>query len=520
LLAIPAAAQTLTQAAPNTTDQQGQNVPIEGAPGGPQVFGPQYYSQPTPAAAAAAPERTPAFVVTPTASIQGTFTDNVRLVNTGAQSDWITTPSGGLNVAGKTERAEIAGSYSVSGDIYAEHSDLNGYRQNLLTVDRFEPVKNAFSVELRGSVDQQEIAQTGPQSATLRSGLTNQTQVANASITPSYVERWGTWGVSTLSYTLNEVAYFNGGNNTTANNLNDSTQQTILASLASGDRFTRLTWSLAFSDDISRGTETHLDQQTAEADGEYRIDSTLRVPATVGYDNFSENQSGFSSTELSGVFWNTGIHLVPGPRTDLVLRYGRRYDKPYESGSLTYKILPNVQFKAVYNISVQTQQQTLASALAGVTTDANGNLVNPITGVGATPNQTNDNLVNSVYRARTFQFGVSGSHGLNSFALDGQLETRDFGVLQGSDRSETINGLIGRTVGPLTTVNLNVAASHSTSVATVLNQGSTFDLLTGVDFGYKLSDRTNFSFDVTRRHETGATKSDEDAFVARLSHKF
>ena len=519
LISVSAEAQTppdLTtlQTQPNAGDEQGVNVPIQRAAEAIQQGGNGVPAE-TPAE-----ERKPAFVFDATASIQGTYTDNAFLVTNGAKSDWITTPSGGLNVTGKTERTEIAANYDISGDLYAKNSQLDGYRQDLLTVDHFDLLKNIFSIDLRAAVGQEQIAQTGVQAATTRTGIANQTQVANATITPTYTDKWGNWAVSSLSYSLNEVAYFDAGNNATANNLNDSTQQTLDARLASGVVFTQLTWDLDLSDNISRGTETRLDQQTAEADAEYRINSTFRVPVTVGYDNFSENQSGFSSTELSGVFWNTGIHLVPGPRTDLTLRYGRRYDKPYESGSLTYKILPNVQFTAKYDMAVQTQQQTLAGALQGISVDGNGNIVSPIGGQPAAPNQTQNNLVNAVFRSRTLTFGVGGAHGENFFALDGQMESRDFGGTQGGDRSENITGTVGRTLGPLASVSLTLQAAHDVDTETILNLGTTNNVSAAVNFGYKLSEKTNFSLDVTRRQQTGTTKTDEDAVVVQLSHKF
>jgi len=471
---------------------------------------------------AAAGDRKPAFTFTPNAGLQGTFTDNARLVSKGEQSDWISTVTGGLDVSGQTERTQLAGTYSVSGDFYARNSNLDGYRQNLVTLDRFEPVKGKFLIDLRAAIDQDQIALTGPQAATTRSGLTNQTQVANASITPSYVEKLGNWSVSTLSYSLNRVSYFDAANSSTASNLNDSTQQRLAATLVSGSLFSLLNWDLDLSDDISRGTDTHLDQRTAEADAEYRINSTFRLPVSVGYDSFSENQLGLSSSSLSGPFWDSGIHLVPGPRTDLVLRYGHRYGEPYESGSLAYKILPNVQFTAVYDITVQTQQQTLANALQGATVDASGSIVNPISGLATNPNQVSTNLVNSVFRSRTFQFGVSGTHGQNFFSLAGNSVARSFGGIQGDDRSEGANATVGRNLGPLTALSLNVQADHTvtTNSATASDLGSSFSLLTGVNLAYKLSEQTNLSFDATRRHQTGTSAADEDAFVVRIGHKF
>jgi hypothetical protein len=35
-----------------------------------------------------------------------------------------------------------------------------------------------------------------------------------------------------------------------------------------------------------------------------------------------------------------------------------------------------------------------------------------------------------------------------------------------------------------------------------------------------LSEQTNLSFDATRRHQTGTSAADEDAFVVRIGHKF
>ncbi len=515
---LPAAAQDF----PGDQDQQGQNIPIQGAPPAAPAAVLNAGNNGAAAAAAAGPdaERRPAFQITPSASIQGTYTDNVFLTSTNRQSDWLTTPTGSLDITGKTERTQVAAEYSVSGDFYAANSQLNGYRQNLLTVNTFEAVKNTLSVDLRASIDQDNIAQTGPQAATLRSGLANQTQVANATITPSYTAKLGNWGVANLSYSLNEVAYFNGGNNTTDNNLGNSTQQNLVAQLGSGAIFTQLTWDVNISDSISRGSDTHLDQQTAEVDAEYRINSTFRVPVTVGYDNFTEDDSGFASSDISGLFWNTGIHFVPGPRTDLVLRYGRRYDKPYESGKLTYKIFDNLTFTASYDIEVQTQQQGLANGLQGIGVDGNGNIVNPITNLPGTPNQIANNLVNAVYRSRSFQFGVGGVHGLNFFNVTGQITSRDFGTTQGGDRTSNINATLGRNIGPLTSLSLLLTADHTTDADTVIDQGKTTGITTGLDFNYKLSDKTSFGVDLTRRHQIGTFKSDEDALVVQLSHKF
>jgi uncharacterized protein (PEP-CTERM system associated) len=512
LLCHRAEAQTASYGA----DQQGANVPIQGAAdaalqAGAADIGQDGTTQGT--------EQRPGFVFSPSGTLQGTFTDNVLLVPSHAQSDWLNTVTGTLDVTGKLERTQVALDYSVSGDFYTENSRLDGYRQNLLTIDRFEPVKGVFLIDLRAAVDQEQIAQTGPQAATLRSGLVNQTQVANASITPSYVEHWGNWAVSTLSYSLNEVMYFDGGNNSTSNNLNNSTQQDITAQLANGSAFTRTTWGLTVSDDISRGGGSDLDQQTAEADAEYRINTTFRVPVTVGYDNFAQTGSGLSSSNISGLFWNTGIHLVPGPRTDLTLRYGRRYDKPYESGSLTYHILANMDLTASYDEAVQTQQQGLASNLQGLSINPNGSIVNPV-GLPGSPNQTQNDLINGIYRSRTFQFGVSGTHGLNFFSLSGQAETRSFGTAQGSDRTESVSGSIGRTLSPRASINLSVGTGHTVDTGTVLDQGSSSDLTTSVDYSYKLNDKTDAGINVARRHQTGTFKTDEDAIVLRLSHKF
>lgn len=480
----------------------------------------------------AAPDRKPAFIVTPSVSLEETFTDNARLLKTGGQSDWISTVSGGVDVSGKTERTQIAGSYTVSGDFYAKDSGLDGYRQDLLTVDRIEPVQPNFSIDLRAAVDQEQIAQTGAQSATVRSGISNQTQVANVSVTPAYVEHWGQWGISTLSYTFNRVAYFdtstsNSSGSTGSTGLNDSTQQRLAATLASGSAFSRLTWNLALSDDISRSSSFHFDEQAAEADAEYRIISAVRVPVTVGYDNFSlddltTGSTGLSASSLSGLFWNTGLHLVPGPRTDLTLRYGHRYGKPYESGALTYRIFSDLRFTAGYDVTTETQQETLAKSLQGVTVDSSGNIVNSLTGLTANPNQLSASLVNSVYRARTFFFGVGGTHGLNFFSLTGRSTLRFYGGAQADDRSEVVDLTLGRNLSPVTTASFTVeagrAVTSATSTATTASSSANF--LSSLDVTRRLSNNTTLGFEVARRQQTGSGGADEDVVVVRISHKF
>jgi hypothetical protein len=229
-----------------------------------------------------------------------------------------------------------------------------------------------------------------------------------------------------------------------------------------------------------------------------------------------------SANTPSGAFWTTGVHLVPGPRTDLTLRYGQRYGEPYENGALTYRIFSNMRLTAGYDIALQTEQENFANALRAVTVDGDGNIVNGVTGLAANPNQLGTGLVNAVYRSRTLKFGVGGTHGLDFFALTGQSTLRFYGGAQPDDRSAVINLTLGRALDPVTTASATVVAgdTKTNAASATAVSASSANFLTSLDVSHRLSETTTLSVEVTRRQQNGAGGADEDVAIIRFNHKF
>jgi len=363
--------------------------------------------------------------VTPGLTVEETYTDNVRGVATGAEGDFITSATASVDARSNGARVQFSTNASLAYDDYLETDLADGWRVDLLGAATAEVVEDNFFVDLRAAVSQEALSRTVTQDLTVfdrQQAITDQTRVVSYAITPRYVNRFGTFADLDVSYTFAQVRFDESdvGDAGEAGRPEGTTQQTARATLVSGDRFTRLPWVATVEDDRSDTT----DRTTVEASGEYVWNRHLGLLFGAGRDWIDGD--GLSQ-DLDGVFWNLGVRLTPGPRTNLRASYGRRYGGETFDASLQYRVTESLTFTATYDVALQTVQETFTDALQDVVIDEEGNLVGDTTGLPADPNDRPfDATTETTSVNRTLTLGFGGTIGQNSYTLSGTWTERDF----------------------------------------------------------------------------------------------
>lgn len=130
----------------------------------------------------AGPRRTVSVV--PRVSITETLTDNVRLTNTGQQSEQITQISPGIRISGEGSRLKGYFDYSVSEILYAQNSSPSRSQNALNTFGTLEVVQNWAFLDFNGSISQQAISAFGTQSSDNASINANRAEVSSYRLSP------------------------------------------------------------------------------------------------------------------------------------------------------------------------------------------------------------------------------------------------------------------------------------------------------------------------------------------------
>ncbi|AEO49655.1 hypothetical protein F11_15965 [Rhodospirillum rubrum F11] len=482
--------------------------------------------------------------ITPSLSLEEAYTDNVYMTESGKEGDLISTGTAAIDLRSLSRRLKASSNYSISQDLYLDHSELNGYQQSFLGVNQATVVEEHFFVDARGALSQQQTSGVGDQTATNRTNPGGgQTQVLNVSLRPYYVQHWDDLVVSTLSYRLNTVQYLSPSSGDSGETPEGSVQHQTSIEVGNGTFFDRTLWAARVEDDRSVGGSKETTSQTYEGRGEYRLTRMVGLLATVGYDSFSDGGDSEDSEETtalygrsnsdqySGAFWNAGVHLTPGPRTDLSVRYGQRYNEPWWSGDLTYRLSEALTFRASYGVDVQNQQQNLASRLDAVRFD--GDTLDLVDGAGnpADPNRTDSTLVDAVSRTETLRVGLNGVLDRNSFEVQGSYIQRDYGSssLRPKDNTLQVSGSYRRTLSPLTGAGVRVSYSTrdgefsgttSSSSSASSASASKNTLMMSVNMDHKLSDTLRGRVEVSRLERSGGSEVTENAVSLFLKASF
>ncbi|MDH5749565.1 MAG: TIGR03016 family PEP-CTERM system-associated outer membrane protein [Rhodospirillales bacterium] len=452
--------------------------------------------------------------ISPVLTVEESFTDNATSASSGKSADLISTAEAAIGINGRGARANLSFNYGLSYDKYLDHSELDGYRQNLLGQGKVELLEDLFFVDARASISQQNISRSGAITAGERTVSGNQTEVMNYSISPSLQYGFDGWNNSSLTYRFNETRFLKSDVGAAVSRPEASRTHELIARTGSGRRFTRFLWSLTGNTAFTySGKELRSKRNTMTATGEYVFNSYISALGSIGHEKFSDN--AIDEEANSGFFWSGGVRLKPGPRSALHLEYGKRYDSNNITGDFSYAISPRTHLNAAYSVDIQTQQQFLNDNLNNLITDKDGNLIDPVTGLPVDPNFQDGDLVDTTFKTERFTLGLSGTRGRNSFSMSLNHISREFGTGATSDKTLSVGGNFSRRLTPH--ANLSLAANYSTALESRTG-GSKDDTLSGnASFGYEFS--TSLHGDITYRHLSRDSDGGDDLSENQISFR-
>jgi uncharacterized protein (PEP-CTERM system associated) len=457
--------------------------------------------------------------IEPRVSIEERFTDNATSVSDNQESDFITTGSGGIGIEGKGARASVNLNYNLSFDAYANNDQLNGYRHNLLGSGEVEAWEDHLFLDARAAINQQPLSQGGVLTADNRTASGNQTLVTNLGAGATLRQGAGGWADGALSTRVNQTTFSDPDVGGSGTNPGDSTSYQLSAAVDSGYRFTRFQWGLLARTTYESGNGDFRSRQNEySARTEYVVNRYFSLLGKLGYDKIKDPSVDQSAN--SGLFWSGGVRVKPGPRTDMSLQYGRRYDGNDITGDLSYEFSPRTRLTASYSVNLETQQQALQRSLNEFTVDpVTGQLIDPRTGLPADPNNLGVDLVDTTARTETFSLGLSGTRGRNDFSLTGRHTQREFGTNGGGDNSYNVSGSFGRRL----TLKADARITASYSVNDTQGQSAEDQTFRGTaaynyDFGDGLTGALRYNY-LKREGDSGDDLT-ENLVSVRISKSF
>lgn len=427
------------------------------------------------------------FRVTPIVGISESYTDNVRSVSEGAESDLITQTEVGANLTADGNRLNLNLNVGAVHDYYLETDGLSGVRPNALGSGDIELWKDHFFVNSGVSLSETSTQIDGAQSARDRSLPTNRTQVLLYDVSPRLTGHVGRMLEATLQYTHSESIFSDPAAGVSAalpitatpltpnqlgNQNKDQKSDDISLSLDTGKFFSRISSQLNLEKSTTKSS-SRAKQTDDRIDlvNEYQLNRQIALIARMGYEDTSSIGGGATNSSLSnkGATGALGVHLKPGPRMDFRTEYGRKYGEPNLSANLTYKISSFYTLNASFDQSVTNQNETRRDQLNRLIAGPDGRLIDPFTGSDRDPAFSNFDLNDGAFRQDLFQMGLSGAFGRNTINFGADLTSRDLGRSNSKREEIDVSLNLSRRLQPRLSGNIGVNFSDTLSS----NQGTT-----------------------------------------------
>jgi uncharacterized protein (PEP-CTERM system associated) len=456
------------------------------------------------AAVAAAPGVRADVKISPRIVVEQAYTDNVRGAPRGEEEgDFFTTVAPGVNVRSIGGRFEGALDYTLTAEEYFDTDELGGFSNNLLATSRAELWEERLFFDAGASLQRVAANRRGAISATGRDVGQNQTEVLNLRGGPTLRLDFSGQAISTTTYNysqtildpIEEAASADATNfGTRPLNIGDTTTHTFSQRVESGRDFTRLRWNLtAVHDETERDDDAgtgvlgsrggSFRQRSLIGGAEYAIDRTFTVLGSAGYEDIDDES--ITREDVSGPVYSIGGR-ISGSRSSIRLEVGQRFGDTSYSADAQYKFSPFLTFNSFYSEAVTTQSRLGQSALDSIIVDANGDFIDPRTGLPFQPNDPAFDLTDedNAFKTRTFGNGLVGTRGRNTYALSAfRTERESLNV----DRTEIVTGgtaRIGRKLWPK--LSGNVSASYTDTQDDV--SGDQVLVRLGASLQYSLAD--------------------------------
>lgn len=295
----------------------------------------------------------PNWLITPTISVDGTYTDNVSL-SPSKKADLVTRLSPGITLDGKSGRASASVNYQWQRYSYAENSALSNQQRKLAANGKLELVDQWLFLEGSHNIAQQSISAFGTQSASNELVNSNRTETAAYSISPYIQGRLAGMADYQLRYSGTHTSSDSGA-------LSGGTAATTRAwtgRLSGATPLALLGWTLNANQQVVHNSN-NFDSRSDHLSGTltYQIDPQIRLLASVGReaDNFTSAVQQNRTTSGIGLDW------APTERTSISLKKDRNAAGNAHSVDFSHRTAFSAwKFSDSRSITIPTPQMALA----------------------------------------------------------------------------------------------------------------------------------------------------------------
>lgn len=390
----------------------------------------------------------PAWIVTPSLTVDAGVDDNALEVSSPRRADVFTDIIPAITVTGDTSRLQVNATYSPVVTLFAQ-TPARDIVSQYLSGDAFATVvPDLFYMDLRAFITQSSITGGygggyggyagnigyGPSGALALNGQ-DQVQTTTVSFTPYLVHRFDGWGTATLSYSLaytTQNGYGPAGNvGTTGTTIPFSTgpysgygvnsgflgNQTLLtnselAQFTTGENLGRTNLTAAVSlqqyggngvfggngvvtpTGVATGGSSYDNLYTLN--GTYALNRSIALIGEIGYEDLR-----FASTPVIAVdspVWQVGVQWTPNPDSRVTASYGRRdgIDSAYLDAY--YAPTARTRIYATYSSGLQTAALAQQGLLQTSSFGPVGLQTSSVTGAPLTTTGNAFGTQNSLYR--------------------------------------------------------------------------------------------------------------------------
>ena len=229
----------------------------------------------------------------------------------------------------------------------------------------------------------------------------NRGTIQNYQISPYLVHAFGSLATAQLRYRLGYVRQSADPEQTTVNTFfGDTLSHEGSYTVSSGRQFSKLNWTLsAMYQTQDRENTANYETTTVRADFSYQLTNFFSLLGSIGYQDRDANGASFAN--FSGLIWDAGFRLVPGPRTSLSFRYGNQYNGETFSLDAQYKITARDNVNLSYNDTINTFQSFAFGDNTAVNID---------------PSLDSGFISGDLTRRKQWRLSVSGTRGRTSYS--------------------------------------------------------------------------------------------------------
>lgn len=317
--------------------------------------------------------------IQPSVSLSESYTDNVQLVETGEEGDFITSIMPGVAIRGEGRRLQMNADYLYNYNKYLDKSEFDAGTHNLQGNINNEVVRDHLFLDVFAAMFPAQVSNQGQVSnrnSNRRDRLDqlnagNRADVISYGFTPRYQQAFGSIADFTASTNYSDTSTGEGVAGGGQNNSLD-------IGLNSGRRFARSSWGLIYQRRDNQNDNTGEDQtfQSLFGNGGYQLNRFFRLTGQIGIE---DNQFSTDQNQESGPSWLFGGVFTPNPRTSLSGQFGQRIFGDTKQFDFNYR-RRRVTISGNYNEELRTSNEVLRDQQVFRREDPFGNPlpINPI----------------------------------------------------------------------------------------------------------------------------------------------